>query len=355
MRILYLLGSLNIGGAEKLVFEIFKISKSKNLNVSLIHRKGGLLLKDFENLNLPLHYLSPRNFLKYFFKLRHIIKTENISVVHAHQVIDALLSYIVLFGTSTKLILTLHGHGINDNYIQRFLRNFILEKTDINIYVSHSLQNYYFFKNNIKEGKHEVLYNGISFPEIENTTKSNPIKIGMVGNFTSVRDHATVCRFLNLLEKENFDFNFIFVGAKSTAEYWLYDDCILACEELIKKGKVSFLGSRKDVPEILNSLDCFIYASEHDTFGIAVVEAMAMGVPVLVNDWEVMREITNDGAWASIYKSKDEYDLLNKFLYYFNNIETYRTTAQRNAPIIRDTYSIEKHISNLISIYNSII
>lgn len=355
MKVLYLLGSLNLGGAEKLVYEIFKNNKSANLNLSLAHRKGGILLKDFKNLDVPLVLLSPRNIFKYFLKLREILKKENISIVHTHQVIDTLLAYIVLIGTSTKLVFTVHGHGINDGYFQKFLRSFVLGKADVNIYVSNSLRNYYFLKDKHRSGRHEVLYNGISFPEIQGTTKSNQLKIGMVGNFTSVRDHVTVCKFLNLLERENFDFHFVFVGAKSSAEYWLYDNCLEACHELVEKGKVNFLGSRRDVPEIVASLDCFIYSSDHDTFGIAVVEAMGAGIPVFVNDWEVMREITNDGAWSTIYKTKNEHDLLAKFLEFLDKKDSYENEARENALLIRDKYSIESHTSSLKSIYHSLL
>ena len=81
---------------------------------------------------------------------------------------------------------------------------------------------------------------------------------------------------------------------------------------------------------------------------------MASGIPVFVNDSEVMREITNDGKWATIYKSKDEYDLLNRFNYFLNNVVAFKSAAQENIYKIRNTYSIEEHIFNLKNIYNSL-
>lgn len=53
--------------------------------------------------------------------------------------------------------------------------------------------------------------------------------------------------------------------------------------------KVHFMGPRSDVPELLASWDAFLYSTDHDTFGIAVVEAIAAGLPTFVNDWEVMK------------------------------------------------------------------
>ena len=94
----------------------------------------------------------------------------------------------------------------------------------------------------------------------------------------------------------------------------MYDECVTYCQQNSLLDKVSFLGSRDDVPTILQQLDAFVYATDHDTFGIGVVEAMAVGIPVFVNDWEVMTEITDNGKFATLYKSKDEKDLLRHFL-----------------------------------------
>jgi len=99
----------------------------------------------------------------------------------------------------------------------------------------------------------------------------------------------------------------------------LYDDCVNYCKQNGLEYKVLFLGSRTDIPQILDQLDAFVYATDHDTFGIAVVEAMAVGVPVFVNDWEVMKEITVDGKYATLYKTKDEKDLLREFMLFLQN------------------------------------
>jgi len=354
MRVLYVLGSLNIGGAEKLVYEVLKNSKGGNVQFSLLHRKKGSLLSDFENLNLPIYFLNLRNLFKFIFKFRSIIKNNKISIVHTHQVIDTFFTFLFLIGIPTKIVFTIHSHGVNDGYIQRVLRKYILNKIDVCIYVSISLRNFYANNFNISKKRHEVVYNGLSFSDFKPILNSKCLEIGMVGNFTSVRDQMTICKFLDLLDKEGINFKFYFVGAKSDSEYWLYDNCFLFCDHLIKKDKVFFMGSRNDVPLILSKLDCFIYSSQRDTFGMAVVEAMAMGIPTFVNDSEVMCEITNNGKWATIYKSKDEYDLLNKFNYFLKNVDAFKSAAQENAFKVKNTYSIDKHTSILNDIYNSL-
>jgi glycosyltransferase involved in cell wall biosynthesis len=101
-------------------------------------------------------------------------------------------------------------------------------------------------------------------------------------------------------------------------------------------------------------MDAFIYATDHGTFGIAVIEAIAAGLPTFVNDWEVMTEVTGNGKWASVYKSNDAEDFCAKFMDFVANIDQYKKQAIDNAKAVREEYSIEKHIDTLDKVYRSL-
>ena len=114
---------------------------------------------------------------------------------------------------------------------------------------------------------------------------------------------------------------------------------------------VHFLGSRSDVPQILQQLDAFVYATDHDTFGIAVVEAMAAGVPVFVNDNEVMVEVTRGGEWATLYQTNNTEDLWQHFGTFICNRDAYKQQAKHIAQQVRQHYSIEHHLQQLYEVY----
>lgn len=363
-----MLGSLNRGGAETLTFDVLKNAEKINLNLICIYRKDGSLYKDIKKTGVRLVKLRPNNLIdiNYLVKLRTLFKKERISIIHTHQVIDAVISFIATIGLPLKIILTFHGHGNNDNFFSKILRAFIVKRTDMNLYVSQLLKKHYVAKYNFStSGMQKCLYNGISFDKLSicnnevsyRTNLDLPkdcILLGCVGNFTAVRDHKTICRFLVLLSKMGINYHFLFIGAKSKNEPWFYDDCKNLCSKNDLTKKVSFLGRRDDVPNILNQLDAFIYSSSHDTFGIAVVEAIAMGIPVFVNDWEVMMEITENGKYATVYKTKDENDLLEKFNDFLRNKQDYLLKARKSAAAVRKKYSIQNHLIKLEKIYNSI-
>ena len=148
--------------------------------------------------------------------------------------------------------------------------------------------------------------------------------------------------------KENFDF--YFVGRRDDKEPWRYDECVNFCEEN-NLTNVHFLGDREDVPALLKTMDGFVYSTEHDTFGIAVIEAIAAGVPVIVNDWDVMMEVTNNGKWATIYPTENAERLADEIESLINHPAEYKKMAEDHAKQVRADYSIESHIKNVNSIY----
>lgn len=375
MKIAYLLGSLNRGGTETLLLDVFRNAASNKLDAIGIYRKTGVCEQEFRESGVQMIQLKPgKNIVSYLLKLRIELKQNKVNIAHAQQPIDALYAYFALVGTGIKVVLTLHGFDYNENKTGNMILRFILRRTDLNVYVSTYQKDYYTNKYHLKTEKQQVVYNGISFDKmniesaIQGVTLSHPLNktnnlrrelqiqsetllLGTVGNFVPGRDQLTICRFLKLLADTGIDFHFVFVGKRIEALGERYDQCVEFCRVSGILDKVTFAGVRNDVPHILNALDAFIYSTDHDTFGIAVVEAMAVGLPVFVNDWAVMNEITEDGKYATIYKTKNEKDLLQLFLLFLQNKQVFQTKAIEAAKFVRERYSIENHIAELKRVY----
>lgn len=62
--------------------------------------------------------------------------------------------------------------------------------------------------------------------------------------------------------------------------------------------RVRFLGHRDDVPDLLAAADVFVFPSVYEGLGGAIIEAMALGVPVVASDLPALREVTGNGASA---------------------------------------------------------
>lgn len=362
MKIAYLLGSLNRGGLEILMLDTFKNVSQQNLDCIGIYRKPGILEQEFKETGIKMFYLSYyANKFKYLVELRKLVKQQKITIVHAQQFIDTFIAWIVCFGTNIKIVQTIHGYDFDLNFLNKKLLNFTLKKTSCNIFVSRYQKEYYESIYNLSHEKQKIVHNGISFDKLDRfdyrsireelNIGNEPILIGSIGNFTTVRDYYTLCRFAKLLIEYKINFQMVFIGKQDDSVPQRYQQCVTYCEDNKLSNNVHFLGSRSDIPNILYQLDAFVYATDHDTFGIAVVEAMAVGIPVFVNDWEVMKEITVDGKYATLYKTKDEKDLLREFMLFLQNKAGYISRAEQASDFVHQQYSIEKHIANLNTLY----
>lgn len=368
MKVAYLLGSLNRGGAETLLLDVFNQATYSPFKIIGVYRKEGELSNSFHSTKVPIFKLEPGSvFLiwQYLWRLRNLLKKEKVDVVHSQQNIDTVYARLASLGLSVKVVQTIHGYDFNSGYFNKQLINLSLVLAELNIFVSETQRKYYSSAYRFHNlSRMEVVYNGVCLEKLIvkeekplrtkfNIEGKSPL-FGMVGNFVQVRDQMTVCRFLNLLNKKGIDFTFLFIGKQDESNLKLFDECRCYCESNELADKVLFLGSRDDVPALLSELDAFVYASDHDTFGIAVIEAIATGIPVFVNDWAVMKEITADGERAILYKTKDEIDLFRHFMSFLNNPLSYKQRALENATWARQAYSIQNHIRNLHTVYCSL-
>lgn len=293
-------------------------------------------------------------YIGYLFRLRQALKKNAVNIVHAQTSMNAVICVFITLFTHIKVVSSFHGLSFSKS--PQIYRDIVFKGSYQLIFVSNHSMELYKQRNTFKgiPNKWNVVHNGIDFSKIKtraNTDNCSCIKLGMVGNFTFARNHLFVCRFLKLLKDNNIQFHFDFIGGQCKGEEECMEQCKTFCDSNGLSNNVSFLGVQKDIPSILAKLDAFIYSTVCDTFGIAVIEAIASGVPTFVNDWSVMQEITMNGSLATIYKTNDENDLLIKFKQFLNNRELWFSKAINSSTKVREIYGIESHIDKLYQIY----
>lgn len=365
MKVAFLLGSLNRGGTETLILDVFNQSTASPFEMFCVYRKEGALSDSFHSSRISLFKLTPGPVWKtslYLWRLRKLLKEEKPDIIHAQQSIDAIYATLACLWLRIKVVQTFHGYDFNIGRFNKFLIRVSLRMADKNIFVSDRQKRYYLESYKpVRKSNLVRVYNGINFEKFKCMSESSfrselgkedkGLLLSMVGNFVPVRDQITVCRFLNLLDQKGVDFIFVFIGEMDKNNPHLFDECKSFCKNNKLESKVLFLGARPDVPAILPQLDAFIYSTDHDTFGIAVIEAIASGIPVFVNDWEVMNEITDNGSRATLYYTKDENDLLVKFLSFLELSDKFKNAAIENARWAQNTYSIQNHMESLYKVY----
>jgi glycosyltransferase involved in cell wall biosynthesis len=126
--------------------------------------------------------------------------------------------------------------------------------------------------------------------------------LGVVAQISPWKGQDTAIEALRLLVAEGIDAHLLLIGsAKFVARATRFDNeaYVSALRSRIAAAglgdRVSWLGEREDVPELMRALDVLLLPSREEPFGRALIEAMALGVPVLATDVGGPPEIIEDG------------------------------------------------------------
>lgn len=363
MKIAYFIGSLNRGGAEMLTLDICRKKAFAPFEIMIAYRNDGNLTDEYVKTRVPLCCIKPKGrigLLKYMWEMRCMLQREKVDIIHCQTSYNAVLAVLFTVFTKVRVVSTFHGFDFNKS--PRIYKWLVMKLSDKLIFVSGYQRDYYVSHNSFcNPRKCEVVYNGVDYSKFDilcpipiGLDPKAHIRMAMIGSFNSGRSQKYVCEAIKkIIDKGISDFEFYFVGGRCAGEEYLYDECV---NYSMRNNlyNVHFLGGRNDVSAILQYIDCFVYSTVTDTFGIAVVEAMSQGIPVIVNDWKVMREITFNGKWATLYKTADSDALANAMIEMINNLSSYKEKAVSSSDAIKQHYSIESHINNLSNIYKSL-
>lgn len=125
------------------------------------------------------------------------------------------------------------------------------------------------------------------------------------------------------------------------------------CRKLGISKDIRFLGKQEPLEEILNVADLFILPSEYESFGLAAVEAMACGVPVISTNVGGLPEVNIQGKTGYLSDVGDIEDMANNALNILKDdatLATFKKAALKNAK----RFSIEKIVPQYIELYKKV-
>jgi len=139
--------------------------------------------------------------------------------------------------------------------------------------------------------KAEVFYNAIETAAMgggvsirkELGLKDGQVAVGTVAQVAHRKGIDILMETAAILLRERRDLVFLIAGPVGTGEAEYARRMYALAEGPELRGHVRFLGPRSDIPDFLASLDLFLLPSRAEPFGIALIEAMAAGDPVVAS------------------------------------------------------------------------
>jgi glycosyltransferase involved in cell wall biosynthesis len=131
------------------------------------------------------------------------------------------------------------------------------------------------------------------------------ILVGFMGRFSPGKGHEEFLDAAALLAPRHSAMRFLVVGEASRGEEAYAATIRDRAARLGLEGVVRFVGFRTDVPDVLAACDLFAFPSHAEAFGVVLIEAMAMELPVVSTNCDGVLDIVVDGDTGIFVPPKD--------------------------------------------------
>lgn len=351
MRILHVINSFEIGGAQRLLSDLLPIlAKAADVELLVIRPlvANGLLKKLIKS-NIKVMSLDELNLYnpKIFFKLRKITKKYNI--IHAHLFPSL---YWVAFAKTggVKLVYTEHNtsNKRRNKFFFKFLERIVYSRYSLIISISRKVQDnlqQWLCKKN--DAHFVVINNGVDLTQFsikKAVYKSCHKKILMIARFVPSKDQMTLIKAMQFV---NENVKLCLVGSGIT-----FKSCVRLAEDLSLTERIEFLGTRDDIPFIIAGSYIGVQSSHWEGFGLTAVEMMSAGLPVIASDVDGLREIVEN--YGLIFEHENARDLAEKINSLLSDDSYYKEISQKCMARAQD-FSIERMAESYIWVYKDLL
>lgn len=296
IRILHVLGGLERGGAESMVMNLYRaIDRSQVQFDFIIHTEkhqayydeiislGGKIYSfpSFKGSNI----LALRKIWKDFFKDHPEYK-----ILHSH--VRSYASLYLPIARKAGLKTIIHSHSTSNgkgfsSVVKRVMQYPLRYQADYFFSCSKEAGAWLFGKKVVDGEKFHILQNAIDVEKYRFNQKFRDEyrkKLGLgnkktfihVGRFHPAKNHTFLLNLFAEIHKKDVNTVLLLAGdgeLRSVIEKQI--------DDLNIQNAVILLGSRSDVPNLLQGSDCFLFPSVWEGFGMAAVEAQAAGIPCI--------------------------------------------------------------------------
>lgn len=346
MKILHIITSLKIGGAESALFNLLSKFQEQNLDQHFVaYFYDGPNVKKIKNLGIPVFKISGFIF-KYdpltYFRLKKLVQKIKPDILHCALWTANIFGRLIGKSLNIPVICDLHSNFSHDGSLRIFIEKFFVKKNATYIAVSNSAKDG--FLNSVVKKIHNqkqqekiqkntfLIRNGIDFGQVKQKASLNKITreeiglkstdfvVGSVGRLDPIKSQdvlikgfALFCQNLTIVP---LDTNCKANHSEQTGTDKLFEEvpsqirtpklCLIgdgparnSLETLVKnlsiENKVIFLGQKDDACNFYPLFDCFALSSKSEGLSIALLEALCFGLPIITTHNSTKHDVIIDG------------------------------------------------------------
>ena len=304
-RVLYIVEDLESGGAERVVVNLAtRLDRSRFEPAVCCLAKRGALADEIEREGIRLHVLDKKPGIRpaLLWRLQRLIARLRPDVIHSHLFTGNAWGRLAgwLAGTP-RIVASEHSVDLWKNGVRLFVDRMLAVPTYRLIAKSDAIADFYKTVVRIPPRKVATIRNGIDLSLYGNGVDRSAVRasigvpqdvmlVGAIGRLSPEKGHEVLVEALGMLRDERSNIHAAIAGEGPSG--WELDEQVRANGT----GRVvHLLGHRSDVPALLAAADMFALPSHREGLPLALLEAMASGLPVIATDVGGCREVIENG------------------------------------------------------------
>ena len=358
MNVLQLLPKLNVCGGERGTVDLARHLILKG-HKAVVVSGGGPMEKSLaaigaRHYSLPVGKKNPALVIYCYFKLRQIIKKENIDIVHARSRVPALSGYFAARATHRKFITTAHGQ------YKKHLISRVMGWGKIVIAANDTMARHMKDNFGVASRKIAIVPRGVDLDKFSfvppSEKESKVFRIGMVSRFTPLKGHLDFLKAASYVSRKVHNLEIVLMGDRGSAKREYIDKIDLAVRRLMIDKIVRFESSEKDVAEVMRGLDVVVSANrEQEAFGRTVIEAQARGVPVVATRVGGVMETIADGETGLLCEPGDPSDMAEKILRFAADKGLREKAAAGARRQVEENFSLKRMMDLTLEAYSRLL
>lgn len=286
-------------------------------------------------------------------KFRTVVHAENPDLIHTHLTYAAI--YTCLATRSKPIVFTHHNTPVRNPTVHKL---FLGRRLSRYIAISESSRSALLDEAKIRLDQVTTIFNGVDLSvfHANGPIRQTPDAVSLiaVGSMTVQKNYplmlTAMARLIETCRRESITPPILKIVGDGPERSRLHN----LNRELGLSSHVEFLGLRSDVPQLLLEADLYCMSSSWEGLSIALIEALAAGLPIVATDVGGNREIVEDGVCGFLSKPGDTEDLAAKLWRLVGNSEL-RALFARQTKARAERFSIERSVNEHAAVYRDLV
>ena len=365
-RILHVIATMPVGGAENVLLTTLRLLDSQQYQsvVCCIQNKG-VLGAEVEKLGIKpveLHKLQKGGWDGSIVDdLVELIRREKIDLVHGHLYHANLYARFAAKRAGVPGVITVHNTYAKRKWHRQLLNWYLARSTAKIIAVSDSIRDDIIHFDRVAANKVVTILNGIDTARSQSTLSKAEARqrlhlpddatvLVTIGRLVEQKGHTVLLQALQQLQANGQrNIHALFVGDGSWRERLQRQ-----ADNAGLGARVHFLGTRTDIGDILRAGDLYVMPSLWEGLGLALLEGMAAGLPVLASRVGGMVEVLGEGQYGHLVEPNHPAALAAALQRLLQQPPALATIAAAGRQRVED-FSAARMVANIEQVYRAVL